>query len=166
MTEEVWKDVTDYQGLYKVSNLGKIKGRKLLKPFDNTKGYMSVFLSKNGKEKRFYVHRVVATAFVPNPENKPQINHKNGVRNDNRSENLEWCSRSENEQHKYKFLGFIQKRALPVVQISNKKIIAVYPSIRHAARATKCGTKEIARCCRGMYKQVKGFQWEFEKKDN
>ena len=97
MTEEVWKDIAGYEGIYKVSNLGNIKSfRKnketVLKPYTTSQGYKQARLFKDGKSKGFFVHRLVAQAFLPNPENLPCINHKNEVKDDNRLENLEWCS--------------------------------------------------------------------------
>lgn len=112
---EIWKDIQGYKGLYQVSNLGLIKSlkktvshwrggtsvlkEKTIKPYKLKTGYLIVQLYKNGNDKRFLVHRIVAKEFIPNPKNKEQVNHLNGVKTDNRLENLEWCSRSENIKH-------------------------------------------------------------------
>ena len=111
---EIWKDIPGYEGLYQVSNLGRVKslsrivnygGRKrkttekILKQ-NISRRYNSVQFQKCGKT--ITVHRLVANAFISNPENKPQINHINGIRADNRAENLEWCTQSENQKHAYK----------------------------------------------------------------
>ena len=108
---EVWKDIQDYEGLYQVSNLGRVKslGRfvdklrlhywqeeKTLKLRKRVDGYLSVCLSKNGKTKTFSVHRLVAVAFIPNPENKTEIDHINAIRTDNSVNNLRWVSHKEN----------------------------------------------------------------------
>lgn len=101
--EEIWKDVIGYEGLYKVSNLGNVmnlKRNKILK-LRKRMGYNSVILYKNNEPKSQRVHRLVGFAFIPNPFNKPQINHKNGIKDDNRVENLEWVTLSENRQHAY-----------------------------------------------------------------
>lgn len=122
---EVWQDVDGYEGLYQVSNLGRVKSLKridtkpykdgfrthivnerILKPFATRTGYLLVKLTKDKKEKSYQVHRLVAIAFIPNPENKPQINHKNGKREDNNLLNLEWVTASENARHKIDVLGF------------------------------------------------------------
>ena len=161
--KEKWVDVEGFEGLYKVSNLGRIRGTKILSPTDNGKGYKFVFLSKNGKGYRQYVHRIVARAFVSNPDSKPYVNHYNGIRADNRACNLEWVTQSENELHKYARLGFLQKTAKPVVQIDGDSVIKAYASIHEASRATGCGTKEIKWCCCGKIKQTHGLHWRFVK---
>ena len=111
---EIWKDIEGYEGLYQVSNLGRVKSiygwcgnrfvkrTKILKLKINNKGYTKVYLYKNKKSKMFFVHRLVAMAFVPNPNNLPQVNHKDGNKLNNSIGNLEWCTCSENIKHAYK----------------------------------------------------------------
>jgi hypothetical protein len=101
---EKWKDVVGYEGLYKVSDLGRVKNSLgiIMKCFYKDKSsdnYLRVALSKYGACKKYTVHRLVALAFIPNEKNKPLVNHKNGVKNDNRLSNLEWCTSSENRIH-------------------------------------------------------------------
>lgn len=117
MEQETWKDIEGYEALYQVSDIGRVRsldrfgkgrgdvqsrrvfhGQILLQPIYRDL-YPSVSLCKNGKVKRFYTHRLVALAFNPNPSGKPQINHINGVKTDNRAENLEWCTTQENSMH-------------------------------------------------------------------
>lgn len=100
---EVWKVIPDYED-YQVSNFGRVKSfknekQRILKSGTNTMGYLFVCLCKGGKPKNFFVHRLVALCFIPNPENKPEINHIDGHPLNNHVSNLEWCTRSENVQH-------------------------------------------------------------------
>lgn len=104
MEEEVWKPIKDYEGLYEISNLGRVKSLnyggtgkgKVLKNIERSNGYLGVRLTKNGKTKAFKVHRLVAEAFIPNPEDKPCVDHINTIKNDNRVENLRWATHKEN----------------------------------------------------------------------
>lgn len=114
---EVWRDISGYEGLYQVSSIGRIKTlghnrskyypkkekiRKLGTSGAKGNDYASVILCKDGITRPFRVHRIVAKEFIPNPLNKPHINHKNGNRFDNSVENIEWSTRSENQIHAYK----------------------------------------------------------------
>lgn len=115
--EEIWKDVQGYEGYYQVSNIGRVKSfsrkrimpyggirvypEKILNPNKNRYGYITTVLTKNSISKTFTVHRLVAKAFLPNPENKHQVNHINGIKTDNHLENLEWVNQSENQFHAF-----------------------------------------------------------------
>lgn len=112
---EIWKDVVGYEGFYQVSNLGNVKrvgsfrgvnkaylNNYYLKPKDNGKGYYRIKLTVNNKSKRVMLHRIIAEAFILNPNNYPYINHINAIRKDNRLENLEWCTQSQNCLHSVK----------------------------------------------------------------
>jgi len=120
VSKEEWKDVVGYVGLYQASSLGRVKSLKpgrrrygcILRPARNNRGYLTVALYQDGKQSRVYVHRLVAEAFLgsqPSPDH--EVNHKNGDKVDNRVENLEWVTKSENHKHAYGVLG--RKPMLP-----------------------------------------------------
>ena len=109
--DKIWKDIEGYNGTYKISNYGEIQsllpgkyrgGQKygnILKPILQSTGYLAISLRKDNKTKNYLIHRLVAIAFIPNPENKKYINHINATKSDNSVHNLEWCTRKENIQH-------------------------------------------------------------------
>lgn len=119
MEEEIWRDIPidKYKGRYMISNFGDVKslaktwighngcvrtkGDSILRKLQTGKGYHSVILFLNGESKQFKVHRLVATAFIPNPNNLPQVNHKDGDKTNNHVSNLEWCTQSENMTHAF-----------------------------------------------------------------
>lgn len=116
--EEIWRDVLGYEGFYKISNLGRLmslnrtdkKGSNIImKPYQS-RGYFQVNLKVKGIRKMKHIHRLIAIAFIPNPENKPHINHIDGNKGNNSMSNLEWCTPQENVRHAYDILNVINKR--------------------------------------------------------
>lgn len=170
-----WKDVESMNGLYQVSNDGKIKSirtgiiRKLQKMRD---GYLRITFVINGSRFIFSIHRVVAIAFIPNPENKPCVNHKNGIRSDNRIENLEWVTHSENCKHAYKVLNRIpsclgikyEKHhcSKPIICTTTGK---VYASTQQAADELNISASNISVILNGgKQKTAKGLKFAFAPK--
>lgn len=112
---EKWKDIPSYEGRYQISSKGRVKSifarHKVLYLKPHKKGYVGVALSRDGKKNYYFVHRIVAKAFIPNLENKPEVNHKNLDCSDNRIENLEWVTREENINHRVA-LARLRKNAI------------------------------------------------------
>lgn len=176
--EIVWRDIPNFEGLYQVSNLGQIKSAsrkifngkgcyisqdKILLQRKNKKGYNVVDLSKQCKNYHCLVHRIVASAFIPNYENKPQVNHKDGDKNNNMVTNLEWCNNSENQLHAYK-LGLNKRtdksgRKRKSVQLFdlNGNLVNEFYSIAETTKWLKCAKGNVKLCCDGKRKTVKGF---------
>lgn len=134
---EIWKDVPGYEGRYQVSNIGRVKrffwGKRSCKPEimqpTKSKGYLIVGLNDgSSKIKTFGVHRLVALAFIPNPESKPETNHKDLNKTNNRAENLEWATSSENVQHAWCFKSTRRKTGLEVKKAFEKLMMPEKPN--------------------------------------
>lgn len=145
---EIWKPIPDYEGFYEVSNLGRVRSvsrfvmnhytkewreGKVLKPYVTPQGYYNVKLSKLGVKDKHNIHRLVASAFIPNCENKRTVNHKNGIKTDNRVENLEWATYSENIKHAYDN-GLKERKATSFAEnhhktnLKNTDVVDIYNS--------------------------------------
>ena len=170
MSEE-WRDIEGYEGLYQVSDQGRVKSFKwnkerFLKPSMDKDGYLLVNLCAGGKPKTLKVHRLVCEAFHENPDNKPQVNHVNEDKTDNRACNLEWCTRIENMN-----FGTRNSRAGKAIAKANSKqtgqytldmeLIKVWPSAREAERKTGFDQSTISKVARGKYKQAYGYIWKY-----
>lgn len=179
ISSETWKPIVGYEGLYEVSSMGRVKSLKrtviakngtrmeveerILKQFPGVGGYLYLSLSKHGKIKSFTVHRLVATAFIPNPKNLSDVNHKDEDKTNNSVDNLEWMSHKDN----LNYGTYKERMALavskPVSQIDKKTgvIIAIYPGQKFAEEATGINYSCISACCRGVSKSAGGYYWSF-----
>lgn len=166
---EIWKDIPNYEGLYQVSNLGRIRSlynyRKYNILTQNIKrGYYQIGLRKNGVRKWHQVQRLVALAFIPNPNNLPQVNHKNENKLDNNVNNLEWCSVSYNNTYGTRIKRVKEKVSKPVYQYDLEgNFIKKHDSLVDATK--EMGLKSnstISLCCSGKYETAAGYKWKYE----
>ena len=180
---EIWKDIVvekngivyDFTGLYQVSNMGRVKSlnynktgeEKILKTRLNKNGYLMIGLNKDKKQQQFYIHRLVAYTFIPNPNKLPQINHKNEIKTDNFVDNLEWCTEQYNSQYSsYKQKGktFTEERKQKISEAHKKKVLCIetghiFDSLKEAQ--TWLGKGNIKSCCRGIRKSAGGYHWQY-----
>lgn len=141
--KEIFKDVNGYKGLYRVSNTGKVIGTKELTPRKTQRGYLRVNLSQNNSVIDKYIHRLVAEHFIDNPLNKPEVNHKNGIKSDNRVDNLEWNTRRENCKHAFK-KGFLPQFR-PRKGSENGRAVLDNKEIRGIRKSTGKTTLELSK---------------------
>lgn len=163
---EVWKDIEGYDGLYQVSNLGRVKSlsndkdkkEKILKA-GKIKGYLQVILYKNSKMKHYYVHRLVAQTFIPNPDNLQCINHEDENKENNCVENLEWCTIQYNLNYGTHNFKSASNKSIPIIQLTlNDEFVRCYRSSNDAGRAG-FHQGHIISCCKGNLKTTNGFKW-------
>ena len=183
--KENWKDIKGYEGSYCVSNTGKVKSlgylqydinnktynfikrEKILIGQDTKKGYLLVRLYKNGKYKIVSIHRLVAQAFIPNPNNLPQVNHKDENKSNNCVDNLEWCDNKYNCNYgtrTKRMSETLKNRNCKKVYQYNKlmKLLNIYKSISEASKVNNFSTSGIAQCCNNKIKTYKGYIWKYE----
>lgn len=180
--KEEWKPVTGYEGYYEVSNLGRVKslerllhrgggrGDKIEPPrfmtiMKNHWGYNIVALSKDGKQRRFMLHRLVAMAFIGEPPvGFNQINHKDGNKDNNTPQNLEWCNNAMNQKHAWQ-LGLnhsTDKLKVKIVQMDDSEnVIQIWKGIQEASRVLKLSAGHIWACLVGRRKHCGGFKWKY-----
>ena len=181
---EIWKDIENYEGLYQVSNLGRVRSlerdvyysngiishlkEKILVPVLDKDGYQIVSLYKNRKLKTMKVHRLVAMAFIPNPENKPQINHKDEVKNNNVVENLEWCTSKYNALYGTRIQRCVQNRksqklgnhprAKPVFC---EELNKTFDCAKRVEEELGIWGTSIGKACKGERNTAGGFHWRY-----
>lgn len=179
MENEIWEDIDNYVGFYQVSNLGRvrsidrivkhwrggklIKKGKILKQKPNKYGYKCLRLIKNGKYKDVTVHRLVAIAFIPNPNNLPFVNHKDENPSNNNVNNLEWCTQEYNVNYGTANKRRSEAKSKPVLQFTKSgDFVNEYPSATEAQKHTGIIHQSISSCCRHKLKSSGGFVWKFK----
>lgn len=186
LKNEIWYSVNveGYENAYKISNLGRLKSmswnvirgnagnfvkkEKLIKWRLSKMGYVPVLLCYNKKKKGMFLHVIIAKTFIPNPENKPQVNHKNGIRHDNRVENLEWCTMSENHLHSFRELGRVSpNKGKSGAQIGRARKVWCdtlgigFDTLRIAGKELDVNESGIGEVCRGKLLQIKGLTFRY-----
>lgn len=189
--EEIWKDIKGYERMYQISNYGRIKSlsrfinsckqyssigyyskEKIKKQSVSKTGYYICTLCKNGKTRTFKVHRLIAEAFIDNPNNLPIINHKDGNKLNNSIDNLEWCDYSYNNKEAYR-QGLRERNLKWIVECNKRKrkkvnqydlnnnFIKQYESIHEAESQTKAHHINIIKVCKGQRITAGGYKWEY-----
>lgn len=181
MEQEIWKDVKGWEGYYQVSNLGRFAsfinvgihkpdGKKRIKPvFKRKNGYYIVVLTKDGKSKYEYIHRLVAKAFCSNINNYTEIDHIDADKSNNMANNLRWVSRKENQSNPHaqqERLRVAKERGFAVAQYSlDGKFIKEFYSLREVARTyPNINRQRIRDCAKGLISSVCGYKWKFTNK--
>ena len=174
--QEIWKDAPGYEGVYKVSNLGRVlsvsyrhTGKpKILKP-KKRQGYLAIHRRNFGCD--VSIHRLVAMAFIPNPDNLPCVNHINEDKYDNRACNLEWCTYQHNNTygHRLEKMAYTRKNRTTKSHYGNVyqqtvdgELIATFSSVIAASKATGIERSSINRCALGQYHTAGGYKWAYE----
>lgn len=162
-----WRNIKDYEGLYQVSNTGEVRSSitgKILKQEKTNRGYLLTNLYKNGKRKKLLVHRLVAEAFIPNPSNLPQVNHKSENKQDNRVENLEFCDSSYNINYGTRNERAAKKLSKNILQFTKTgNFIREWSSLHEIERQLGYYFQNISMCCCGKLKSAYGYIWKYKK---
>lgn len=168
----MWKDITGYEGLYQISNYGDVKSfhnygnqKERIMKLCIKKGYYEVGLRKNGIKKYYLVHKLVANAFIPNPNNLPCINHKDENKLNNNVNNLEWCTYAYNNSYgdRLKRVSISNKLKKEVCKLNiNGEILNVYKSIREASRMNNIDFSSISKCINNNRNFAGGYIWKLK----
>ena len=168
---EIWRDIEGYEGLYQISNKGRVKSlhngsERILRPVIDRYGYYYIMLYNDSVRKYFKIHRLVAQAFISNPENKPQVNHKDENKKNNCIENLEWATAKENSNYGTRNERVADSRSKPILQYSKSgDFIRGWKSAREVERMLGIANSHIIACCKGKRKSAGGFVWQYKEKD-
>jgi hypothetical protein len=189
--QEIWRNIEGYEQYYQISSYGRVKSKdrkvtnglgnwikksRYIKPIPNNQGYLRIQVTKDGIRERIFVHRLVAKAFIPNPEGKPHVNHMDSNPLNNNVENLEWVTHKENMHHAInkgrfkasfakttqKFKKTIEEKQIPVIgtSIETGKTIK-FKSINEAGRHFNGRAGDICKCCKGERNKAQGYKWEY-----
>lgn len=165
MTREIWKDIEGYEGLYQVSNLGRVKRittNRILKSSKHVSGYLMVNLSKNSVTSHQRIHRLVAQAFIPNPENKHDINHIDENKTNNHVSNLEWVTAQENSNHGTRNERISKMLSIPIIATNLKtRELTEFYGINDCARQLELQASNITHVLKGRRKQTGGYIFEY-----
>lgn len=175
---EEWRDIESFEGFYQVSDKGRVRSldhetngkryRGRILSSGVSVGYPIVKLSKGGEKVSRRVHRLVAKAFIENPDNLPEVNHLDGNKNNNCVENLEWCTPKENKVHAW-VMGLTKappaEKPKMVEQYDGEFLIAVYKSIAIASFLLDISGEDICKCCKGKRKSAGGYRWKYKEDD-
>ena len=176
--EEIFKNIYGYEGLYQISNLGRVKSlnyrctkkEKVLKPCKNTNGYLQVHLYKDSENKYMLVHRLVADAFISNPYNLSDVNHKDEDKTNNCVSNLEWCTREYNCNFGSRNERSAKSRSKLLTGVYNTKLSKsvrcietnqIFPSTMEVQRQLGFAHCSIVQCCNGKLKSAYGYHWKY-----
>ena len=172
---EIWRDIKGFEGIYQISNLGDVKSlarwiknrngmvrnvkEKILKPYEDVGGYLTVKLPINNKQKTYRVHRLVAEAFIPNPNNYPFINHKDENKKNNNVNNLEWCTAEYNLNYGTRNERCMKK--VTMIDASSGEKIKTFSSLKEVEETLGISHSKVSCVCHGKRKTAGGYSWRF-----
>ena len=168
MKEEIWRPIKGYEGIYEVSDQGRVRSLKfgkerVLNPVRDDGGYLIVNIWKNGEKKMCKVHRLVSQAFIPNPDNLPEVNHKDEDKTNNKVSNLEWCDRKYNQNYGTGIQRMAEKLSKSVLQFTKDgEFVKEWKSATDVKRNLGYSKGNISSCCTGRLKSAYNFIWKYK----